>query len=243
MEAAGRAEASPGIFFVDIVTTLVHSVMNKDSYVKLGRWNSKSRHWWNGVANVGEGKSAGMKAFVDDMVTVLKQESPHAVGEARDRFQYQQSGTTAGAIDKLRACQAYLTLYCSDAGRCLSKPAATGGKTDPHTHIDLEFFLDAAHGDEFNHSTDRTREEAKKKRLKIPKESAMEEPSIHMDPTNVHLMYMQQEVFLQTYWALIADKHPIGLPQRSLFAFAGDTDPAPKEINGFFQDVARPLTR
>ena len=165
------------------------------------------------------------------------------VGQHEDRFHYQQSGTTAGAIDKLRTCQGYLTLYCSGAGRCLSKTAATGGRTDPHEHINLEFFLDAAHGDEFDHSNKCDRDKLLKKPMKNP--AAPNDPpmTLHIDPTNVHLVYLQQEVFFQTWWAQIAARHPVGLPQRCLFAFGGDMDPAPKAWNGFFEDITRPIVK
>ena len=72
LEAAGRATSIPAIFFVDIVSSLVHSVLNKTSCVKLGRWRSRSRHWWVGTATVGEGKSFAMKDLVDDLVSVLE---------------------------------------------------------------------------------------------------------------------------------------------------------------------------
>jgi len=242
-EASGRSLGVPSLFVLDIVTALIHSVLNKDFVLTMGKWKSKSRHWWNGIANVGEGKSAAMKMFVDDMIEVLKSESSLAVGAAEDRFHFQQSGTTAGAIDKLQTCQGYLVMYCSDAGRCLSKTAATGGKTDPHEHINLEFFLDAAHGDEFDHSNKCDRDKILKKPMKNP--AAPNEPplTLHIDPTNVHLIYLQQEVFFQTWWAQIAVRHPVGLPQRCLFAFGGDMDPAPKAWNGFFEEVTRPIIK
>ena len=117
MEATSKALAIPPLFLVDNVTALMHSVLHKHTYAKIGRWKTKSRHWWAGVANVGEGKSQGMKAFTDDMVDALRAHSAFAAGQSHDRFHFQQSGTTAGAIDKLRACNGYLCIYCSDAGR------------------------------------------------------------------------------------------------------------------------------
>jgi hypothetical protein len=66
---------------------------------------------------------------------------------------------------------------------------------------------------------------------------------LHIDPTNVHLIYLQQEVFFQTWWAQIAVRHPVGLPQRCLFAFGGDMDPSPKAWNNFFQDIVRPIVK
>jgi len=243
MEATGRATAIPPVFFLDTATTLIHSILHKHSYLLMGRWKSRSRHWWNGVALIGEGKSMSMKAFTDDMVDTLREFSAFAVGSAEDRFHYQQSGTTASAVDKLRAAEAYLTVYCSDAGRCLSKAAAVGHAVDPHKHVDLEFFLDAAHGDEFNHSTLTARQKVLKKAVQNPQEPVRPPQTLHMDPTNVHIMLLQQELFFQVYWAQIARKHPVGLPQRCLFAFGGDMDPAPKKWNDFFERVTRPIIR
>ena len=224
MEATSRALSIPPLFLVDNVTALLHSVLHKHTYVKLGRWKSKSRHWWVGVANVGEGKSEGMKAFTDDMVDALHKHSAFAVGSADDRYHFQQSGTAAGAIDKLRACAAYLTVYCSDAGRCLSRAAAVGTAADPHKHIDMEYFLDAAHGDEFNHSTKVDRQRVLAKRVRSQDAPAEPPEALHLDPTNVHFMFLIQNLFFQTWFAQIAEKHPVGIPQRCLFSFGGRPD-------------------
>ncbi len=146
MEATAQAEAIPSVFYVDQLHTLLHSLLDSSLYVRLGRWKSKSRHWWVGTANVGEGKSLGMRAFVDATVAVLQRHASLADGTPQDRFHFKQSGTTADALTKLRECSARLLIYCSDAGRCLCPSAAHGGSTDPRKYMDLEFFLDAATG-------------------------------------------------------------------------------------------------
>ena len=211
--------------------------------MKLGRWKSKSRHWWVGTATVGEGKSVAMKALADDMVAVLTEHSQFAYGSVDDRWHYQQSGTTAGAVDKLRTCNAYLCVYCPDAGRCLCVPAASGGSTDPHKFIDLEFFLDAAHGDEFNHSNKLDRQRVLQKPKQKPQAPVQPQPKLHLDPTNVTILFLQQDSYFQKYWARIARDHPVGIPQRCLFAFGGYTDPAPQKWNDFFESVTRPIVK
>ncbi len=209
----------------------------------MGRWKSKSRHWWVGTAKVGEGKSPGMKHFVNAMVDVLSECRPHAVGNKGDRFHFQQSGTTAAAIDKLRCCDAYLAVYCPDAGRCLSPAAPTGGRCDPYQFIDIEMFLDAAHGDEFSHSTCKQREKNAKETLQNPHAPAKMKPPAHLDPTNVHFIFLQQEVLFATWWAQMTPKKPIGIAQRFLMSFGGDADPAPMDFASFMEDVTIPTLK
>jgi hypothetical protein len=186
LQATALSQGIPVVFFVDVFHAIVKSLYNKYFHGRMARWKSKSRHWWVGAANVGEGKSPGMKRFVDLMVEVLAANRPHAVGHAADRFHYQQSGTTASAIDKLRTCDAYLCVCCPDATRCICPAAATGGVTDPYTYIDIEWFLGAAHGDEFSHSTQRLRDKMAKEVLRHPSAPVSSAPQSHMDPTNVH---------------------------------------------------------
>ena len=157
--ATARATGASSTFYMDMFHTLLNSILNPKFSLRLGRWGeSRSRHWMVGTANVGEGKSPSMKALVRILQEVLREHSDLAPGVAADRFHMQQSSTTTAAVDKLRDCQGSLTLYCSDAGRCLDARAATGGKTDHSQYVDLLRFLDTAHGDEFEHSTkhDRT---------------------------------------------------------------------------------------
>ena len=240
LHATALSQGIPTVFFVDVFHAVVNSVLHKEYAVEMGRWKSKSRHWWVGTANVGEGKSPGMKHFVNAMIEVLEELQPQAVGEAADRFHFQQSGTTASAIDKLRSCDAYLAVYCPDAVRCLCPAAAVGGKTDPYQFIDLEMFLDAAHGDEFSHSTCRLREKTAKAPLVNPQAPAKKKPPTHLDPTNVHFIFLQQEVVFATWWAQMTPKKPVGIAQRFLMSFGGDADPAPMQFASFMEDVATP---
>ncbi len=190
MEATAKAAGLPAVFFVDVFHTLLNSIFHKELHVKLGRWESKNRHWWVGTANVGEGKSPAMKAFTNAVVEVLGDISEKAVGRQADRFHYQQGSTTAAAIDKIRDCQGYLTLYCPDATRCLCPAAANGSHTDPYRYVDLEIFLDAAHGDEDDYSTKADRQQMKSQRLQNPLAPRDVEAGFCLGPTNVHIMLL-----------------------------------------------------
>lgn len=242
MEATAIATGTPMVFLLDTVDGLVNSIFHKELYVSLGRWRSKSRHWTLATGNVGEGKSREVKLIIETMIATLKTNAALAVGRAHDRFHYQQSSTTAAAIDKLRQTEAYLTMHCSDAGRCLDKGAAAGRGCDPHKRVDLDYFLDAAHGDEVSHVTLQARQAAKQRAVLNPKEPVLENfDGLHMDPTNVHVMFMQQEVLFVEFWAQITSNCPVGLAQRFLLSFAGDMDPAPRALNHFMEKVTLPI--
>ncbi len=242
MEATAIATGTPMLFLLDTVDALVNSIFHKELSVQLGRWLSKSRHWTLATRSVGEGKSREVKHIFDTMSATLKKHAALAVGRAHDRFHYQQSSTTAAAIDKMRTTEAYLAMHCSDAGRCLDKKAAQGGPTDPHKRVDLDYFLDAAHGDEVSHATLQARQAAKKPSVTNPKEPALENfDGLHMDPANVHVMFMQQEVLFVEFWAQLTFNSPVGLVQRFLLSFAGDMDPAPRRLNGFLEKVILPI--
>ena len=102
MHATALSQQIPTGFFIDVLHSVANVVFHKTYHVKMGRWKSKSRLWWVGTANVGEGKSTGMKHLANIMVQVLTENST----KAADRFRFQQSGTKASAIDKFRWCEA-----------------------------------------------------------------------------------------------------------------------------------------
>jgi hypothetical protein len=206
LNATSISQGIPLIFFVGVVHTFINSVLNKTAFVRMGKWKSRSRHWWVGTANVGKGKSPGMKTFVNVMIEVLSRNASKAAGFAGDRFQFQQSGTTANALDKLRASQAYLTIYCPDATRVLCPAVATGGTTGPYKYVDLDVFLDAAHGDEVSLTTQRLRNKVAKQKVSNPQAPVMPQQGIHMDPTNVHIMLLQQEVIFANWWCQMIPK-------------------------------------
>ena len=243
LEALARANGIPQVFYVDVLLSVMSSAVNKESYVKLTRFKSRSRHWMNGTANVGEGKSAGMRELFKLMEDAMRENAACTVGFPNDRFQYQQSGTTAGAVNKLRTCDGYLCVYCSDAGRCLSDATAQGKKADPGQFIDLEFFLDAAHGDEFDHTTFKDREKAFKTSAKNPSDPKLEAPLLHLSPTNVEVAFLCQNLYFMDWWARVAVQKPIGIPQRCMLSFGGDADPAPASLADFPDDVVFPILK
>ena len=245
MTASAQSCGIPPIFFIDVLHTLLNSVFHKSFHVKLGRWKSKNRHWMAATANVGEGKSPGLKAFIALIIEVLSELPDRAVGVESDRYHYQQGSTSAAAIDKLRACLAYLTMYSPDATRVLCPAAASGGHTDPHKYVDLELFLDAAHGEEFEQTTklDRQQQQAKVKQLQNPLAPQEEIAGLHMDPTNVHILFLQQDVLFTTWWARQAATKSVGIAQRFLFAFGGDADAAPIRHKDFMTTVTLPIVK
>ena len=135
------------VFVVDCVFSILSSLLNKELALSIAQYKCRHRYWSNGVAPAGVGKSPGMKPFTKVLCEVMRSCSAMCVGTGDDDFHYMQSSTTAACIDKLRACQAYLMIWSTDAGRCLSMKFASGGETDVSKHVDLSFFLDAAHGD------------------------------------------------------------------------------------------------
>ena len=121
----------------------------------------------------------------------------------------EQSVTNATAIDKLWSCDAYLTIYRPDATRCLSPAASTGGKTDPYQYVDLEHFLDAAHGDEVSHSTQKLREKIAKDFASSPAAPSTKPLPLHMDPTSVHVIFPRREVIFANWWCQMVPKRTV----------------------------------
>ena len=168
------------------------------------------------------------------------------VGTPEDRFHYQQGSTTVAARSKIQDCEGYLTMYCPDAARCLDLwSASNGSKTEAFAYVDLECFLDAAHGDEFEHGTQNQREMFLKFKLKVVNPGA-QVPAVvgaHLNPTNVHIMLLQQNCVFAKYWAQLTARKPIGVAQRCLFAFGGDADPALMACSHFLRDLTVPIVK
>ena len=237
------AHGFPPCFFIDAIYTIVGSLLNKELHVQLGRYKSRSRHWMNGVAAAGQGKSPTIKPIIEMLMSVLKELSALAPGSANDMFHTCQSTTTAAAIDKIRATLAYLLLYSDDAGRCVSVSFAQGGKTDRGEHLDLTYFLDAAHGDEFSHQTCRDREKLFKKKTIHPSEPVPVPEQLCLNPTNVHVLWLLQELYFAKYWAQLAVNKPIGIVQRVLFSFSTKVKEKNVKWNGFLDAVIAPILK
>ena len=235
------AHGFPPAFFIDTVYTIVGSLLNKELHVELGRYKSRSRHWMNGVAAAGQGKSPTVKPLIEILLKVLKSQSTLAPGSPNDMFHTCQSTTTAAAIEKVRSTLAYLLLHSDDAGRCVSIPFAQGGKTDRGEHADLTYFLDAAHGDEFSHQTCRDREKLFRKKVAHPSEPVPVPEQMCLKPTNVHVLWLMQELYFAKYWAQLAFHRPIGLVQRVLFSFSSKIKEKNVLWNGFLDEVVAPV--
>ena len=233
LHATAIAECIPPVFLIDAFHTTTSALLHKTLSVRLNRYKSKSRHWWVGTANVGEGKSPGMRPFINIAIEVLTECRERAEGMEHDRWHFQQGSTTAAAIDKLRLCNGYLCIYCSDAARILDMNAATGGHTNQLAKVDLDIFLDAAHGDEFSHATMKAREKALARPVRHPQEQVQPPQGLHIEDTNVHIMFLQQDCIFTDYWAQMASRKAVGLAQRCLFSFGGDMDPAPVDLSTF----------
>ena len=162
-----------------------------------------------------------MKPFIAAMQRALEKNSATAVGRSWDTFHYQQASTSAHAERKLRSCDAYLTVHSDEAGPLLCPALASGGTAGPHKYVDLTFYLNAAHGNEYSRGTllERQRLEKENSRPPHPAEPVAEPCGVTLDPTNFHILFLQQELYFETWWAQLAARKPMGLAQRCLFCF------------------------
>ena len=152
-----------------------------------------------------------------------------------------QGSTTAAAREKLRFCEGYLSIHSDEAGACLCPAFANGGATDPSKFIDLQLFLNAAHGGSFSFSTQLDRQKVLKLKVADPKAPVPEPMGMTLKETNVHVTFLQQELFFTNWWALLAANKPTGLVQRFLFSFGARLNMGKQSWNGFLRDVTQPL--
>ena len=240
--AASMASATPVALLLDTVASVLHSLVNKSFHLNLGRWENKSRYWVVGTAETGEGKRGAMKPVVQAAIQVLRNGAGLMAGNPSDDSHMQQSCTTAAAIDKLRGTDGYLLLHSDEAGQCLdlSFSGTSAGGTKKGEHVDLTLFLDAAHGDEFSHTTILDRKKAAK-RDPVHRCDPVQEPPPMTVSTNMQVCFLQQELYFLQYCFLTAFTKPIGLVQRCLFSF-GRALPAPDpSFNLFWKEVFVPF--
>ena len=64
LEASARSQGVPLVFLIDVVHSLVGSLLNKHLHVHLGQYRSMSRCWTVGTAAPGFGKSPATKPIV-----------------------------------------------------------------------------------------------------------------------------------------------------------------------------------
>lgn len=240
--AASIASATPMALLLDTVLAVLHSLVHKHFHLNLGRWENRSRYWFVGSADTGEGKRGAMKPVIQAAQKVLRNSAGLMVGNPADDFHMQQSCTSAAAIDKLRSTDGYLLLHSDEAGQCLDLnfSGTSAGGTKKSEHVDLTMFLDAAHGDEFSHTTMLDRRKACK-REPTHRSDPVCEPTPLTVATNMQVCWLQQELYFLQYWALAAHTKPIGLVQRCLFSF-GRALPAPEPaMNTFWKDIFLPF--
>lgn len=225
--AESMASATPVALLLDTVVSVLHSLVNKSFHLNLGRWENKSRYWVVGTAETGEGKRGAMKPVVQAAIQVLRNGAGLMAGNPPDDFHMQQSCTTAAAIDKLRGTDGYLLLHSDEAGQCLdlSFSGTSAGGTKKGEHVDLTLFFDAAHGDEFSHTTMLDRKKAVKRDPVHRCDPVQELPPMTVS-TNMQVCFLQQELYFLQYWCLTAFTKPVDLVQRCLFSF-GRALPAP----------------
>ena len=137
----------------------------------------------------------------------------------------------------------YLCLYTGEAGRCLDLAYAAGGKSDAVKTVDLSFSLDAAHGCEFSHQTLLDRQRTMKEKVPHPEGALPRAERLCLNPTNVHVMWLQQELYLAKYWCVLGKQRPIGLVQRCLFSYGAQHHRYDASLSGFFHTVGAPIVR
>ena len=242
-EAAAQANGMPFEFLVDTIVAANHSLLNKDFYAHLGQYESKSRYWFVGTAEPGVGKSPAMEPVMKIIFDVLREHAALLPGHAEDDWHDMQSSTIAAAVDKLRRCELYLCLFTGEAGRCLDLAYAAGGKSDAGKTVDLSFFLGAAHGGEFSHQTLLDRQRTMKEKVPHPEGALPRAERLCLNTTNVHVMWLQQELYLPKYWCVLGKQRPIGLVQRCLFSFGAQHHRYDASLSGFFHTVCAPIVK
>ena len=64
-----------------------------------------------------------------------------------------------------------------------------------------------------------------------------------MSPTNVKVAFLSQNMYFMYWWARVAHVKPIGIAQRFMLSFGGDSDPASVAMADFNDKVARPILK
>ena len=244
--ATCQATGWTSVFTIDTVYALLCSLLHKGLHTQLAGYVNRQRYWCNGVAPAGAGKSPSMKPLLALAKEVMQENPTLAVGGIADKsdFHYMQSSTTAACIDKLRTCDAYLLIWSTDAGRCLSTKFASGGETDVSKHVDLSFFLDAAHGEEFSHQTMETRKKIGKVVVTDPDQPVPSPMGIELNPTNLTVLWLIQLKYFASYWCQLAQNMPIGLVQRILFSFGGhQRQRKDLVLRNFWSQVGAPIIK
>ena len=249
MEATAIATSRPASFHEDCFLSVLGSLLNTRARLHIGRYESANRPWSCCVANVGEGKSDTLKYLRADAEAALKECGPEfTVGVASDNFQFMESATNATVLEKARFTGGCVCIACGDASRMLDKASAKGKACDLTKKIDLEFFLDSAHGEHISHQNMDVRRMYYKslKDAKTPNPSdphAATPVPTELKETNIVMCLMTQEAVFMDWFAQIAYEYSVGIPQRFCFSFGGDCDPASAVHNKFYDNVTRPILK
>ena len=244
--AASISTAIPAVFHESNFVSILSAMLNKKTYVQLGRFKNKNRLWSLCVANVGEGKSQAIDELRKASETCCREVgSVYTVGLASDGFHFVESTTNATALEKVRFCDGYMCVAMGDASRALDKTAARGKATDKSQYISLEVFLDAAHGQQISHQTmDNCKAFAKglkQKKIPNPSDPHTEPPPTELRETNVTLALMCQDDCFADFFAQIAVEYAVGIPQRFQIEYGGDCDPAPADHADFYEWIFKEL--
>ena len=124
-----------------------------------------------------------------------------------------------------------------EAGRYLDLTFASGGKSDARKTVDLAYFLDAAHGGEFSHQTLLDRQRSNRDKVPHPGGSVQRPEPLSMKSTDVHVIWLQQELYLAKNWCVLRKHRPIWLLQRCLFCFGAQHHRYDFSLGGFFSSV------
>ena len=190
------------VFVADSILGLLNSVLNKRTVLAFGRWKSKSRYWFAGTANRGEGKSPCTKPLLRALTQAMHRHPSHCPGTPNDRFHFDESSTQASAEDKIRFTNGYLCVQSDEASTLLSRAVAEGREANRSVYLDWRHWLNTAHGDQFSHSKEGLRQELHKRKVQNPADRAEETRlGVCIDPTNVHMLFFQQELLWDTFWA------------------------------------------
>ena len=209
---------------------------------KPSRKQSKDQLVWEDVARVDLGTPLLSNK---DLLHHLRHRGEWSTCRVSVRIAWQNKQRVQAEVRCLESaacpCEGYLTVHTDEAGACLCPAFANGGSTDPSRFIELQLFLNAAHGGSFSFSTQIDRQKVLKPKPTNPAAPVPEPVGMTLKETNVHFIFLQQQMFFANWWALVAANKPLGLVQRCLFSFGARLNVGKQTWNAFSQDIAMPV--
>ena len=79
--------------------------------------------------------------------------------------------------------------------------------------------------------------------MQSPNEPVRVPETLCLNPTNMHILWLQQELYLAKYWCVLGKQKPIGLLQRCLFSFGGQKHVYNARLSGFVRQVFSPVVK